>query len=85
MARSTSPATRIACQREAFPVSKPGGRFAVSDIVVRVEMPADIQLSVAHCAVCVADALTESEYRGKLAQAGFDHIEVEPRRIYSTA
>jgi arsenite methyltransferase len=70
---------------EAFRVLKPGGRFAVSDIVVRGEMPADIQRSIELWAGCVAGALKESEYRSKLAQAGFDHIEIEPTRIYMAA
>jgi arsenite methyltransferase len=70
---------------EAFRVLKPGGRFAVSDIVVRGEMPVDIQRSIELWAGCVAGALKESEYRGKLAQAGFDHVEVEPTRIYTAA
>jgi arsenite methyltransferase len=70
---------------EAFRVLKPGGRFAVSDIVVRGEMPADIQRSIELWAGCIAGALKESEYRSKLAQAGFDHIEIEPTRIYTAA
>jgi arsenite methyltransferase len=68
---------------EAFRVLKPGGRFAVSDIVVRGEMPANIQRSMELWTGCIAGALEESEYRGKLAQAGFDRIEVEPTRIYN--
>lgn len=68
--------------REAFRVLKPGGRFAVSDVVVRGEVPSDIRRSVELWAGCVAGALEESEYRLKLAAAGFENIEVEPTRIY---
>ena len=71
--------------REAFRVLKPGGRFAVSDIVVRGEMPAEIRRRVELWAGCIAGALEESEYQSKLAQAGFDQIEVEPTRIYTAA
>jgi len=70
---------------EAFRVLKPGGRFAVSDIVVRGEIPADIRRNVELWAGCVAGALEESEYRGKLAAAGFAGIDVEPTRIYTVA
>jgi len=68
--------------REAFRVLRPGGRFAVSDVVVRGEMPADIQKSVELWVGCVAGALEESAYRSKLAAAGFQEIEIEPTRIY---
>ncbi len=68
--------------REAFRVLKPGGRFAVSDVVVRGEMPSDIRRSVELWVGCVAGALEESEYRTKLAGAGFEQIEIEPTRIY---
>ena len=68
--------------REAFRVLKPGGRFAVSDVVVRGEVPPAIKRSVELWAGCVAGALEESEYRAKLAAAGFEAIEVEPTRIY---
>ncbi len=67
---------------EAFRVLKPGGRLAVSDVVVRGRVPADIRLSVELWIGCVAGALEESEYRTKLAQAGFEGIELEPTRIY---
>jgi arsenite methyltransferase len=70
---------------EAFRVLKPGGRLAVSDIVVRGEIPNDIRRSVELWSGCIAGALQESEYRSKLAAAGFDAIEVEPTRIYSGA
>jgi len=69
--------------REAFRVLKPGGRFAVSDIVVRGEIPAEIQRKVELWAGCVAGALKESDYRDKLKSAGFENIEIEPTRVYS--
>ncbi|OFW05407.1 MAG: arsenite S-adenosylmethyltransferase [Acidobacteria bacterium RIFCSPLOWO2_12_FULL_59_11] len=68
--------------REAFRVLKPGGRFAVSDVVVRGEIPSDIRRSVELWVGCVAGAMEESEYRLKLAAAGFEAIQVEPTRIY---
>ena len=68
--------------REAFRVLKPGGRFAVSDVVVRGDVPAAVRRSVELWVGCVAGALEESEYRAKLAAAGFEAIEVEPTRIY---
>ncbi len=67
---------------EAYRVLKPGGRFAVSDIVVRGEAPAEIRRNVELWIGCVAGALEEAEYRAKLAQAGFEEIEIEPTRIY---
>jgi arsenite methyltransferase len=68
--------------REAFRVLKPGGRFAVSDVVVRGEVPEQIRRSVEMWIGCVAGALEENEYREKLSAAGFQDIEVEPTRIY---
>lgn len=68
--------------REAFRVLRPGGRFAVSDVVVRGEVPADIRRSRELWAGCVAGALEEREYRAKLAAAGFETIVIEPTRIY---
>ncbi len=68
--------------REAFRVLKPGGRFAVSDVVTRGEVPAEIRKSVLLWAGCVAGALDESEYRAKLAAAGFEAVDIEPTRIY---
>jgi arsenite methyltransferase len=68
--------------REAFRVLKPGGRFAVSDVVTRGEMPSEIRQSVLLWVGCVAGALEENEYRAKLTSAGFDNIEIEPTRIY---
>ena len=68
--------------REAFRVLKPGGRFAVSDVVVRGDVPADIRRNVELWVGCVAGALEESEYRSKLGAAGFADIEVDPWRVY---
>jgi arsenite methyltransferase len=68
--------------REAFRVLKPGGRFAVSDVVVRGDVPADIRRSIELWVGCVAGALEESEYRMKLAAAGFEAIDIEPTRVY---
>ena len=68
--------------REAFRVLKPGGRLAVSDVVTRGEMPAEIRKSVLLWVGCIAGALEENEYRGKLASAGFENIELEPTRVY---
>ena len=68
--------------REAFRVLKPGGRFAVSDVVTRGEILPEIRQSVLAWVGCIAGALQENDYRGKLAQAGFEHIDVEPTRIY---
>jgi len=67
---------------EAFRVLRPGGRFAVSDVVVRGEVPDDIRRSVELWIGCVAGALEESEYRRLLAEVGFEAIEMEPTRIY---
>jgi arsenite methyltransferase len=68
--------------REAFRVLKPGGRFAVSDVVTRGEVLPEIRQSVLAWVGCIAGALEENEYRSKLAAAGFEQIEVEPTRIY---
>jgi arsenite methyltransferase len=68
--------------REAFRVLKPGGRFAVSDVVTRGEISAEIRQSMLLWVGCVAGALEEGEYRDKLGAAGFEAIEVEPTRIY---
>ncbi len=67
---------------EAFRVLKPGGRLAISDIVVRGETPAAIRRSVELWIGCVAGALEETEYRAGLAKAGFEAIDLEPTRIY---
>ena len=68
--------------KEAFRVLRPGGRFAVSDVVTSGEMPPEIREKVLLWVGCVAGALQESEYRSKLAAAGFENISVEPTRIY---
>ena len=68
--------------QEAFRVLKPGGRFAVSDVVTHGEMLPEIRQSVLLWVGCVAGALQENEYRAKLASAGFETIEIEPTRIY---
>jgi SAM-dependent methyltransferase len=68
--------------REAFRVLKPGGRFAVSDVVVKGEVPEDIRRSVELWVGCVAGALEEKEYEGKLRAAGFTDISLEPTRVY---
>ena len=68
--------------KEAFRVLKPGGRFAVSDVVVRGKVPAAIRKSVELWIGCIAGALEESEYREKLARAGFESVEIEPTRVY---
>ena len=68
--------------REAFRVLRPGGRFAVSDVVVRGEVPPEIRRSVELWVGCVAGALGEDEYRAHLTAAGFADVSVEPWRIY---
>lgn len=68
--------------REAFRVLKPGGRFAVSDVVTRGEIMPDIRNSVLSWVGCVAGALEENEYSRQLSQAGFEQTEIEPTRIY---
>jgi SAM-dependent methyltransferase len=67
---------------EAFRVLRPGGRFAVSDIVLRGELPEEAQRSMALWTGCVAGALEEAEYRHLLTEVGFEAVEVEPTRIY---
>lgn len=67
---------------EAFRVLRPGGRFAVSDVVVRGEVAAEIRRSVELWIGCVAGALEETEYLSKLARAGFEAVDLEPTRIY---
>src|SRR6266571_6765352 len=68
--------------REAFRVLKPGGRFAVSDVVTRGEINEEIRKSVLLWVGCVAGALDENEYWGKLSAAGFEQITIEPTRTY---
>src|SRR5438874_5472 len=68
--------------REAFRVLKPGGRFAVSDVVTRGEITPEIRRNVLLWVGCVAGALGENEYRAKLIAAGFGEVTIEPTRIY---
>src|SRR2546430_4522153 len=68
---------------EAFRVLKPGGRFAVSDVAVRGEIPDVVRRSMELWVGCVAGALEETEYRRLLAEAGFEAIGVEPTRVYA--
>ena len=68
---------------EAFRVLKPGGRFAVSDVVVRGEVPPEIRRSMELWIGCVAGALEEQEFERLLTQVGFEHVDIEPTRIYS--
>ena len=68
--------------REAFRVLKPGGRFAVSDVVVRGEIPPDVRRSMELWVGCVAGALSEDDYRTKLEAAGFTDVEIETTRVY---
>jgi len=69
--------------REAFRVLKPGGRFAVSDVVTRGDVPAEVHQNMLLWVGCIAGALQDWEYVAKLAKAGFDGIDIEPTRIYS--
>jgi len=75
-------ADKDAVLREAFRVLKPGGRFAVSDVVTRGEILPEIRKNVLLWVGCVAGAMEETEYRTKLRSAGFEQIEVEPTRVY---
>jgi arsenite methyltransferase len=68
--------------REAFRVLKPGGRFAVSDVIVRGDVPADVRRSMELWVGCIAGALEEHDYASKLQAAGFADVELEPWRIY---
>ena len=68
--------------REAFRVLKPGGRFAVSDVVVRGDAPPEVRRNMELWIGCVAGALEELEYRDLLADAGFRRVEIEPTRVY---
>jgi arsenite methyltransferase len=68
--------------REAFRVLRPGGRFAVSDVVVRGEMPTDVRRSMELWVGCVAGALDEAEFKRLLVEAGFEAVEIEPTRVY---
>jgi arsenite methyltransferase len=68
--------------REAFRVLKPGGQFAVSDVIVRGDVPADIRRSMELWVGCIAGALEETEYATRLRAAGFADVEIEPWRVY---
>ncbi len=68
--------------REAFRVLKPGGRFSVSDVVTRGEVPAEVRKNMLLWVGCIAGALQDNEYTAKLAQAGFTNIGIEPTRVY---
>jgi arsenite methyltransferase len=68
--------------REAFRVLRPGGRFAVSDVVVRGDVPAEVRRNMELWVGCIAGALQEQDYVSKLTAAGFHHIGVEPTRVY---
>ncbi len=69
--------------REAYRVLKPGGRFAVSDVVVRGEVPEQVKRSMELWIGCVAGALEESQFKSLLAETGFESIDIEPTRVYS--
>jgi len=69
--------------REAFRVLKPGGRFAVSDVVTRGKVPDDVRRNMLLWVGCIAGALQEDEYRSKLSKAGFESVDIEPTRVYS--
>src|SRR5271163_2003046 len=71
--------------RETFRVLRPGGRFAVSDVVVRGDVPAEIRKNMELWVGCVAGALKDSEYLSKLTAAGFEQVTIEPTRIYKVA
>ncbi len=68
---------------EAFRVLKPGGRFAVSDVVVRGEVPDEVRKSMLLWVGCMAGALDETDYIAKLAKAGFNDASIEPTRVYN--
>ena len=69
--------------REAFRVLKPGGRFAVSDVVVRGDVPLEVRRSMELWVGCIAGALRDYDYVAKLAKAGFESIDIEPTRVYN--
>ena len=69
--------------REAFRVLKPGGRFAISDVIVRGEVPEQIRKSMELWVGCVAGALSDTEYQQKLAAAGFEAVDIEATRVYN--
>lgn len=68
--------------KEAFRVLKPGGRFAISDVVVRGEVPAAVRKSMELWVGCIAGALADHEYFGKMAKAGFENVDIEVTRVY---
>jgi len=76
-------ADKNAVLREAFRVLKPGGRFAVSDVVTRGEIAPEIRKNVLLWVGCVAGAMGDDEYRNKLLAAGFEQVDIEPTRVYS--
>jgi SAM-dependent methyltransferase len=67
---------------EAYRVLRPGGRFAVSDVVVRGEVPPEVRRNIELWVGCVAGALKDSEYMSKLTAAGFENVTIEPTRVY---
>jgi SAM-dependent methyltransferase len=69
--------------KEAFRVLKPGGRFAVSDVVTRGEVPVEVRKHMLLWVGCISGALLDSEYTAKLTAAGFEKVDIEPTRIYS--
>jgi len=69
--------------REAFRVLKPGGRFAVSDVVVRGDVPEAVQKSLLMWVGCIAGALRDTDYVSKLTAAGFASVTIEPTRVYN--
>lgn len=71
--------------REAYRILKPGGRFAVSDIVVRKPLPAEVKKSMEMWTGCVAGALLEEEYINKLKEAGFSDTSIEEVKVYTEA
>jgi arsenite methyltransferase len=78
-------ADKDAVLREAFRVLKPGGRFAVSDVVVHGEVPTDVRRSMELWVGCIAGALQDTEFEAKLRAAGFADVEIEPWRTYDIA
>ena len=73
---------KSAVLREAFRVLKPGGRFAVSDVVTRGDIPLEVRQNILLWVGCVAGAMDENEYKAKLTSAGFEQVTVEPTRVY---